>query len=305
MEQLRILEDSKINRDEKLQECDEALQELKENIRRFIRTGEKNHQLDDAEKSVGFYRSRLRETMRAEHAFTDIFGSVMGDEGQSCIMIELIENTKHDMVRRLQEHFDAISVISQFCLLSSLSREESEELKLHEAYDRMSRKYDVLDRLVRLLYESPYRTPCQISGSLEIEVDIVENTIKSCKCLFNVREFNDKYVTLSPQGYDYAKYLPARERKYSRKELDRAVVENGIKMLSALQKNEAYKPGVDDADMGRSLFYHYSRTKACLNSRSSFYEDVHEKRVVFGRQTGMDREDEDDGRYRYSKKGTS
>lgn len=305
MEQLRALDDSKLNRDEKLQECDEVLQELKDKVRQFIGTGEKNRQLDDAEKFAGFYRSRLREALQAENALSDIFCSVR-ENRQSDWLIEVIPvSAKNDVVRRLQERFDAISIISQFCVLASLSRAESEERKLHETYDRMSRKYDVLDQMVWMLYESPYSTPYKISEGLNIEINIVENTVKSCKSLFNIRKFNEKYISLSPQGYDYAKYLPARDRKYSKRELDVAVFENCIKILSALQKNEAYNPGIEDVDMGRNLFYQYSRAKASLNSRSSFYEDVHEREVVIERPIGMDREDEDDGRYRHSKKRTS
>jgi len=304
MEQLRALDDNKLNRDEKLRECDEALQELKDNVRQFIGTGEKNCQLDDAEKSASFYRNKLREALRAENALSDIVCSAK-ENRQSDWIIELIpESARDDVIRRLQERFDAISIISQFCVLASLSRAESEERKLRETYNRMSRKYAVLDRMVRLLYESPYSTPYKISGSLNIEINIVEDTIKSCKSLFNVRKFNEKYISLSPQGYDYAKYLPDRVRKYSKKEVDVAVFDNCIKMLSALQKNEAYNPGIEDADMGRSLFYHYSRAKVNLNSRSSLYEDAHERGVIIRKQPGMDREDEDDGRYRYSKKRT-
>lgn len=306
MERLKVLEDGKLSRDEKLQECDEILQELKEKVRRFIRTGEKNRQIDDAEKYAGFYRGKLREALRAENVFSNIVYSVQRENERSTWVIEVTpESAKDDMIRRLQEHFDAISIMSQFCLLASLSRAESDERKLHEAYDGMSAKYDILAQMVQLLYESPYSTLRKLSESLNVEISIVENTIKGCKSLFNVREFNEKYISLSPQGYDYAKYLPEREKKYSKTEMDMAIFENCVKMLSALQKNEAYHPEIGDADVSRSLFYHYSRVKASLNSRSYFYEDAHERGAVIIRQMGMDREDEDDGRDRYSEKRTS
>lgn len=208
MDRLCVLDDRKLSRIEKLQECDGMLQELKENVRRFIGTGEKNSQLDDAEKYAASYRSRLREALQAETALSEILCPDEEEDRRSDWMSKRIsEPAWVEMVQKLQEHFDKISVTSQFCILASLSRAESEERKLHKTYDRMSRKYGTLDQTVRLLYKSPYSTFLKISESFNTEIKTVENTIMSCSILFHVREFNEKYISLSPQGYDYAKYL--------------------------------------------------------------------------------------------------
>ncbi len=306
MERLYVLDDRKLSRDEKLQECDETLQELKEKVRHFIRTGEKNCHLDNAEKSAASYRSWLREALQAETTLSEILCPDREENRRRDWMRKMIpESAKDDMIQRFQEHFDAISIISQFCVLASLSREESEERKLHETYDRMSRKYDILAQIARLLYESPYSTFHNISEGLNIEIKTVENTIMSCKIFFNVRQFNEKYISLSPQGYDYVKYLPSRDKKYSKREMDRAIYDNCIKMLSALQKDEAYHSEIEDVDINRALFYHYRRTKENLNSKNYCYEDVDERDTVPGSWICIDREDEDNGRYRYSKKRTS
>lgn len=208
MERLDVLDDRKLSRDEKLQECDETLQELKEKVRHFIRTGEKNCHLDNAEKSAASYRSWLREALQAETTLSEILCPDREENRRRDWMRKMIpESAKDDMIQRFQEHFDAISIISQFCVLASLSREESEERKLHKTYDRMSTEYSILDQMIQLLYKTSYSTLRKISESLNIEINTLENTLKSCKRLFNVREFNEKYISLSPWGYDYVKYL--------------------------------------------------------------------------------------------------
>lgn len=207
---LQILENDELTRDEKLSECDETLQELKENIREYISTGDKNRQLEDAEKDIGIYQNMLKEALHAENVSKDILNSIATiNTHDKLISKKITEILMGNITATIQGHFDIISVLSQFLMLVSMSKAETNIRKLHKEYDRMSNQYPLLNQIAQITYAHPYTCLEEISIKLDSEQKAVETTIYECEILFNVRCFekNGTYISLSPKGYDYVKYL--------------------------------------------------------------------------------------------------
>lgn len=308
MNQLQILENDELTRDEKLSECDETLQELKENIREYISTGDKNRQLEDAEKDIGRYQNMLKEALYAENVSKAILDSIKTiNTHDELISKKLSETIMHDITDIIQGHFDIISVLSQFLVLVSMSKAETKIRKQHKEFDRMSKQYPLLNQIARMTYDYPYTCLEQISNKLSFEQKAVETTIYECEILFNVRSFEKSglYISLSPQGYDYVKYLPTRDRKYSKSELDKAIFTNSIGMLEAIQKNTPFKSNIDDADLNKYLYNKYNKAKTELYSHSLYEWDDIERRLIFSTEPINDGEEENHGIYKCFKSSNS
>lgn len=284
MNQLQILENNKLTRDEKLRECDETLQELKENISNYIRTGEKNRQLEDAEKEIGKYQNKLKEALEAKNLSKTLLNILKTiDRHDYIIPLDCPNNIIIEVTTAIQSQFDIISVLSQFIMLVSMSKAETAMRKMHKEYDRMSCQYPELVPITWRLYKHPYTSLKQLSDNLGFEQHVVDTTIQECEILFNIRSFenNMHFISLSTQGYEYVKYLPTKEKKYTKQEIDAAVFTNITGVLDALQKNTFFKPKIDDADLTRIILHNYTKARKTLYNSSRFHNwDIDQEYIL-------------------------
>lgn len=293
MNQLQILENNELTREEKLRECDEILQEFKENIREYITTGDKNCQLEDAERDIGRYQNTLKEALHAENVSKDILSSIEAINTLDKLISTEISEMMRDITATIQNHFDTIAVLSQFLMLVSMSKAETATRKLHKEYDRMSEHYPLLNQIAQMIYAHPYTCLEQISIKLSFEPKAVETTIDECEILFNVRSFekNRQFVSLSSQGYAYVKYLPTRDKKYSQSELDKAIFTNCVGLLEAIQKKRLYKPNINDADMNKYFFNEYNKVKELYSN--AFHERDMDREFIISTELINDGKEED------------
>jgi len=285
MELLRNLENDQLSRDEKLREYDETIQELKENVRQYISSGEKSCLLDEAEKCLGEFQSRLGQALQAESAVWQIADAVRESPVQKDMTFGKVpESVKAVICGKVQEYFDAVSVMSQLYTIASISSAWTKEKIQQRRYDHMREEYHQLDKVVALIHEKPYSKEADISRRLDMRAGELGKILNGCSILFHEREFGEsgKVVSLSYQGYDYVKYAAEKDRKYSRREIDVNVYKNSVALIEALRKNEfSFKLQVEDADLCRSFGRQYSRARIEINDKAGLYGDLQEREGAY------------------------
>ena len=264
MEKLKIFEEnSRLTFEEQMEEWDETISEVGEALRSYIRTGKKSEQLSEAEDWIKRYRRTLEEMLKAK-------GLVEWLE---------VDSKKFKGIKKYQEQlhqqYIQISVASQLSALVALSIEETAQREQERGFEQLRRDNRDLDRIVKVVFHSPYQEIGEISRKLSKKVSVVQTIIERCENLFSVRsgKNNSCLVALSSEGYSYIKTQPLGRKKYSQHEMEMALVNHSMEILEHLQKGKPYSLRVEDPEQNRLFSKKYRAVKVMIDKRRELADE--------------------------------
>ena len=264
MEKLKIFEEnSRLTFEEQMEEWDETISDVGEALRSYIRTGKKSEQLSEAEDWIKRYRRTLEEMLKAK-------GLVEWLE---------VDSKKFKGIKKYQEQlhqqYIQISVASQLSALVALSIEETAQREQERGFEQLRRDNRDLDRIVKVVFHSPYQEIGEISRKLSKKVSVVQTIIERCENLFSVRsgKNNSCLVALSSEGYSYIKTQPLGRKKYSQHEMEMALVNHSMEILEHLQKGKPYSLRVEDPEQNRLFSKKYRAVKVMIDKRRELADE--------------------------------